>query len=69
MSNRVRITFDYTLDRPITPEILDAIGALASVMDVQSEDGVYTLGSPDSDDVENVLEAHISDADITIEAL
>lgn len=31
-----------------TPEAMMALGALANVMEVQAEDGLYTFGSPEA---------------------
>jgi hypothetical protein len=42
-----------TLDGKPSQDILDALEALADVMLVQAEDGLYTYGDPDSDEDDN----------------
>jgi hypothetical protein len=44
MSNTAVITFHVEVDDIITPAIAEALEALASVMEVQAEDGLYTAG-------------------------
>lgn len=47
MRAQITVTVDLSADE-MTPEILRALGALADVMAVQAEDGLYALGSPES---------------------
>lgn len=50
----VDITVRLTLDaETLTPEIQAALDALADVMAVQAEDGLYSAGSPDAADDDN----------------
>jgi hypothetical protein len=67
MSNTARITVEITLDREITPQIAEAIANLADVMGVQAEDGLYFLGSPDSEheDYENEFLAEIERTEVS----
>ena len=44
------ITFSIQIDAPLSEPVLDAIYSLASVMEVQAEDGLYSDGNPDEGD-------------------
>lgn len=56
MSNTARITIDLALPEGlvIDQHILDALEALADVMLVQAEDGLWSHGSPDAEESEFV---------------
>lgn len=48
----------------ITPEIEDALDALANVMAVQAEDGLYSAGSPDAAADDNEFVADVAGFEI-----
>jgi len=48
----VTISMTFALDRALTPDMIQAVIDLGSVMEVQAEDGLYSGGHPDAEDAE-----------------
>lgn len=51
MTRQATFAIVIDLDRDITPEIAEGLSNLLDVMTLQAEDGVYTLGYKDADDL------------------
>lgn len=57
MTRQATFAIVIDLDRDITPEIAEGLSNLLEVMKVQAEDGVYTLGYKDAEDLDPFDEA------------
>ena len=67
MMIRVTHEFDLSNETVGAAKLEDAAWALASVMGVQAEDGLYTLGWPENDEPENEFLADLALVKTTVE--